>query len=1310
MSKILGLDLGTNSIGWAVVETEKEQSINLIDKGVHIFQEGVKIEKGIESSKAAERTRYRSARRSKYRRKLRKIQTIAVLSDYGYIPKVSKEELNLWRYKKIYPDNQEFRKWQLTDDGKNENPYFFRDLAVKQKLDLYKKEERYKLGRAFYHITQRRGFLSNRLESTKESNGAVKQEIDKLSEEKGGRTLGQYFYDCYQNKQKIRKHYTHRELHYLEEFNRICDFQNLKKDFRENLRKAIFFQRLLKSQKGFVGKCPFEKNKQRCSVSHPLFEEYRMLCFLNNIRIRTEMDDKMRQLTQYERDTIIPLFFRKSKPHFSFEEICKKITPKGEAYNYFKSSDRQEKAYLFNFKMNATVSGCPTYAQLIDVFEEPLEVNILNHYILQSTSIGKKTYEEIITDIWHVLFTYDDTEKLVEFGKSRLQLDDGKAIKFSKISLKNEYASLSLKAIRKILPWLRIGLIYSHAVFLAKMEDIIPSEIWQNLQNREIIKNAISDIIDSHKTENQLNEIVNGLLKNCQTENVSWSENDNWQNVIKSDINQKLKNYYGLNTWKEFPDGIKFKYESEVINIFKVQMQKNIGRGEFVKSKSLEERIKDFLKDKFGIADSALSRIYHPSDIETFKKAGRAEDGNCYLGSPMVAAVRNPMAMRSLHQLRKVINEMLSEGLIDNDTKINIEMARDLNDSNERKAIQSWQRDRETKRKEYVEKIKELYKVETGKDIEPTPDEVLKYQFWEEQNHFCIYTGEQIGVSQFIGANTNYDLEHTIPQSLSYDNSQVNLTLCNNKFNREIKRNKIPYELGNYDEILSRVEDWKKKIEDLEEQIERTKRSSRATSDKEIKDRIIQKRHKLKLEHDYWYSKYKHFEMKDVPEGFKNSQLNDTRIITKYACQYLKTTFDKVFTVKGSTVADFRKMWGLQQDYEKKERVNHIHHCIDAITIACMTRSNYDELAHYYYELKQWDCKRNANKPTFQKPWETFTEDVKNIDKEVLISHYTPNNLLKQQKRKLRKRGKIQLNEAGKPLYLQGNTIRGSLHLESFYGAIKREIINKDKQVEGKILYVKRKPVDSLSQTDINNIVDESVKEKIQMAVNEKGLKAALSQNIWMNEDLKIPIKKVRCFATYITNPIRLKKHRDISDKEYKKYVNVANDENYLLAIYEGEDQKGKIKRDFELINNLNAGILKNEINQKDGTIKFVPDYHRISNLPIKQILKIGTMVILWADSPSEVKNLPISEIGKRLYKVTGLSSITIQNKYRFGVIKLKHHREARPSTKLKETRGVFSADEQYLPLRMLYHSQINALIEGCDFTISRIGKIEFYN
>ncbi len=229
MSKILGLDLGTNSIGWAVVETEDNENFKLLNKGVRIFQEGVKIEKGVESSKAAERTKFRSSRRLKFRRKLRKINALRVLIENDFCPYLSIEDLNLWQYKKVYPENKDFRQWLLTNDSENKNPYHYRALASENKLDFSVKDERYVLGRTFYHIAQRRGFLSNRLETTSEKEyGKVKDAINELSQKidkSNCKTLGQYFYKLYQQGERIRRQYTHREDHYLHEFREICRVQ-----------------------------------------------------------------------------------------------------------------------------------------------------------------------------------------------------------------------------------------------------------------------------------------------------------------------------------------------------------------------------------------------------------------------------------------------------------------------------------------------------------------------------------------------------------------------------------------------------------------------------------------------------------------------------------------------------------------------------------------------------------------------------------------------------------------------------------------------------------------------------------------------------------------------------------------------------------------------------------------------------------------------------------------------------------------------------------------------------------------------------
>lgn len=99
MERILGIDTGTNSLGWAIIEKE-DGVTKLIDKGTNIFSEGVKIEKGIESSKVAERTEHRSVRKHYWRRKVRKIRLLAILSDNHLCPPLDKSSLRQWRLKK----------------------------------------------------------------------------------------------------------------------------------------------------------------------------------------------------------------------------------------------------------------------------------------------------------------------------------------------------------------------------------------------------------------------------------------------------------------------------------------------------------------------------------------------------------------------------------------------------------------------------------------------------------------------------------------------------------------------------------------------------------------------------------------------------------------------------------------------------------------------------------------------------------------------------------------------------------------------------------------------------------------------------------------------------------------------------------------------------------------------------------------------------------------------------------------------------------------------------------------------------------
>ena len=1205
MEKFIGLDLGTNSIGWAIVCHNDDLSYTLLDKGVNIFQDGVAHDKSGEKPAVQERTAARASRRHYFRRRLRKIQLLKILVRQKMCPYIPDEDLDNWKLHKKYPVSDDFMAWQKTDEATGKNPYHDRYRCLTEVLDMNKQSDRYSLGRALYHIAQRRGFLSNRKESTKESDGKVKSGINDLSNDMknaGCEYLGEYFYKIYGSGQKIRTRYTSRADHYKKEFDAICAKQALDEKLKVQLEKAIFFQRPLKSQKGLIGKCTFEKSKLRCPISHPRYEEFRMLAFINNIRVLAYYDNCPRPLNNDEVEKIIPLFYRKSKPQFNFEDIARAIAGKD---NYSDFKDKAEKPYKFNFKMYASVQGSPVTSGLKSIFGEDLEDGIRCRYVLSEG----KTNDQIINDVWHVLFSFDNDAMLCSWAMRNLGLSEKEADCFCKINIPQGYASLSLCAINKILPYLRSGYRYDEAVIMANLPTVT-----------------------GHDT--------------------------------------------GSNDLKEIQDNISIIMEDHSKNPLE-------------NKKSIHDSVEDYLRGCRNVDPVHIAKLYHPSMIELYPHV-YPENGIYKLGSPRVSAIRNPMAMRSLFRLRKLLNELLRSGKIDPKTTVRIEFSRGLNDSNMRKAIEDYQREQKKKRDEARSKIQEHF----GTQYEPSEDEILKYLLWEEQNHRCPYTGSEIGFEDFIGPNPKYDIEHTVPRSLGGDNSQMNLTLCESRYNREVKRATLPAKLPDHDKIMAMIETfgWQEEIESLKKQIERTKTHS---ATKEDKDKNIQRRHYLKMKLDYLEGKLRRFTMTEVPEGFSNRQGVDVGIIGRYARLYLKSVFQNVYTVKGATTAEFRKMWGLQEEYAKKERDSYANHCIDAITIACIGKNEYEEWARFRKAEESYRLSRGA-KPSFPKPWPSFTADVKSVADSILVHHYTASNLPKHTKKKLRKKGKIQYNAEGKPLYMQGDSSRCVLHEATFYGAIKKD---------DEIRYVVRKSLDSLKPEDLDKIVDDVVRKKIQETVRLKGFKEAMSGNIWMNERLGIPIKKVRIYIK--DKPIQLKPHRDKSQYDYKRFVNVKNDSNYCMAIYEGTNGRGKPVRSYSVVNNLNAVKFYNGKTAGDDIIPLSDK----NDLPLKCILRIGTMILFYEKSPEELYGCSVEELSKRLYKIIGLSTSNIRQgdkTYSYGMIVCRHHLEARKSSDLKEKKGLWVIGEAYRPLITISYKQFNAYVEGLDFELSLDGQIKF--
>ncbi|MFY7666809.1 type II CRISPR RNA-guided endonuclease Cas9 [Flavobacterium sp.] len=1460
MARILGLDLGTNSIGWAIRDTDNDGIKQIINKGVRIFSEGVKSEKGIESSRAAERTSYRSARKIKYRRKLRKYETLKVLSINGMCP-LSIDEVEEWKKSgfKEYPLNPEFLKWLRTDEEKNVNPYFFRDKATRQKVTLFE------LGRALYHIAQRRGFLSNRLDQSaegifeehnpriqsliediadsslivtelkeyfislgivdetikggfakdldegekklktlynslvaiskknendfskckeeliarlnrKEDLGKVKGKIKDISQamlDGNFKTLGQYFFSLY-NKGKIRNQYTSREEHYLEEFTTICKFQGIdsineneqlpEKKFdglAKDLYRAIFFQRPLKSQKGLIGKCSYETSKSRCAISHPDFEEYRMWTYLNTIKIGKKGEKTLRFLSQEEKLKLVPKFYRKSD--FNFEVLAKELIEKGASFGYYKSSKKSDFFYWFNYKPTDSVAACQVSAALKSVIGEDWRTRIFTYKTLNSTK-AEVTKSVDYKDLWHLLSVATSDIYLNEFAKNKLGFDDKNAKAFSKIKLKKDFASLSLSAIHKILPYIKEGLLYSHAVFMANIENIVDEHIWADFEQRKYIQSKIAELVENYTCEKNQFELINGLIRESKLKEEYYSKEA--EEIYKKDLENKLVSFYRNHTIENAAD-----QKAILDHLFPIYIEQ-LKKYEFIKIKRLDEKVIEFLKGEnqdgevFCSNTKRLSKLYHPSDIEKFKrKIIKDEFGNekVVLGSPLTPSIKNPMAMRALHQLRKVLNALIIEGQIDENTRIHIEMARELNDANKRKGIQDYQNENKKFREDAIKEIRKLYFEECGKEVNPSEEDILRYQLWLEQNKQEIYepsinggASKNISICQIIGSNPDYDIEHTVPRSRSQDNSQMNKTLCSKRFNRDVKGNKMPFELSNHEMIIPFISHWKEESDNLSREIEIISRSIKAASTKEIKDKKIRRRHYLTLKRDYLQGKYDRFIMEVPSIGFKNSQIPDTGIITKYAQAYLKSYFKRVESVKGGMVAEFRKQWGIQESYidenglkqyKEKDRSKHTHHTIDAITIACMTKDKYDVLAQAWTSEDEQDKPKAKELMAQAKPWKTFKEDLEKIEHEILVSHFTPDNVKKQSKKIIRVRGKKQfiaeidrdengkaipkkdangkviykLNEKGNkiPRLQQGDTIRGSLHQDSIYGAIKNPLNTEE------IRYVIRKDLDSLKANDVENIVDEAVKSIIKEAIANKIL--ILSSNpqqknkvdgiVWMNKDKHVPINKVRIYANSVKNPLEIKEHRSLSKSrhEHKQKVYGQNDENYAMAIYELDG-----KREFELINNFNlAKLIKQGQGHyplhKEKIVKGKRIIFPIAKSNNKDVvLRKGQQVIFYdktIESPKDISEL--LDLDSRMYIIEGLSINRVKSGgifYEFGVILLRFFKEARKADDIKKDGykpdGDFKIGEEK-PTRKMSPGQFTAFVEGIDFKVLPSGKIQ---
>ncbi len=1224
--KTLGLDLGSNSLGWAVVDRDRG---TILHTGVVVFSEG--IVKGDEavSTPAAIRRLARMARRLHYRRRLRKFALLRTLVANGMCP-ISQDSLDAWAKKGVYPvSDKAFRAWLRSSP--EDNPYRDRALAAEGPVD------KATLGRALYHIAQRRGFLSPRKESMDETDddklSKVKKDINALSEEirKGGsnRTLGQYFYECYRDGVRVRGRYTGRKEHYIAEFERIAAVQRIPAELCKTLYHNLFFQRPLRSQKRFVGKCPLEPRHSRCQLLRPEFEEYRMLALVNNIRV--DPDGANRPLDPDERTRAIAAFYKVER-YMKMEDVQKTIFPARRGRGRGRARVTSPTSAL-NFKPFKSVPTSSVSQQLNNLFKTRGEG--YKEWFHNGTSASGKPVRYDYNAVLDAISFFQDDDKLRAFGKVRLGFTDEQAELLVKMRFPEGYASLSLAAIRKILPFLRKGLDLHMSVLLARFPDLLGAERFTAEEPR-----ILADVA-----------------------------------ALYADVRENRRAAF---------------------------------RNRNVQVVPLRKRVEDYLAAEFGVAPAQSASLY-----TALSRSGYQDCSESGVLPPVdLGTIRNPLVQRSMTILRRLVNRLRREGIVDECTHINIELARSVNDRNTRLAWETWQKRQEATRTRAVDAL------EKAKAPDPYDEDlILSYRLAEEQNWKCLYTGRTINIPDLIWPRPDcgFDIEHTVPRSRSGDDSQANKTLCYIRFNRDVKKGRLPSECADPATLDAMLRPWRKKRDKLEKDFARQMSAAKAisSSSPDKKSQARQKALVTRFELDYWRRKVRYFEMTDADlgDGFMNRQLVDTGVMSRHAVDFLASVYRRpdgkplVWAVNGAATAFARKAWGIQNTDAPKLRVNHVHHAIDAMVIAHLSRSRFNEICSILKDDDPVAEARFGREGAISPPCPGFAEMVRKAAEKIFVRHLSFHKETKQTVRKRMTLAHPAQTRDGpvRVVPTAGDTIRGSLHKDTFYGRIVDP-------VTGEQTFVVRKPISDQntfkSIADFDKIVDPAVRETVRRQVQafiDSGrsfadvMKALANPSsgvrLWMKEPAAdgsggVPIQKVRIKARKQTAH-ELKRHDFTSEKDYKTpyYVDSAEGTNFRLAVYE-------------------YGLVIDNLLDWARTGGEGMDPRLRTHLgAFRGFVSSGSMVLFYDQKPDELQLLSPKELADRLYVIYKFSyvgrvariylkkQISAMSISEMGDDKPKHSFSSFPELKCYVTKP-----------ELLGH----ALLEGIDFSLSIDGALSF--
>ena len=587
----------------------------------------------------------------------------------------------------------------------------------------------------------------------------------------------------------------------------------------------------------------------------------------------------------------------------------------------------------------------------------------------------------------------------------------------------------------------------------------------------------------------------------------------------------------------------KFKITDETIigNLCQIDFVK---AGYSNKSSRAIRKVLPYLQDGMQYYDAKQMAGYN--DTTLTKEQNMARELAERLLPIKKGELRQPVVEKILNQLVNLVNALMDEhGRFD---EIRVELARELKQNREERESATKAMARNQKQNEEIaERIQKEY------GLTPTRSRIQKYKMWEESEHICIYCGKTVSAKEFL-LGFGVEVEHIIPRSVIFDDSFANKVCSCSECNKE-KNNRTAF-----DYMKTKNEgDFTAYIERINDLAERGKISNT-------------KRKKLLMP------------ASELPTDFIERQLRESQYIAKKAKEILQTICHNVYSTSGSITDFLRHLWGWDEvlhtlnfsryqaagltemdereiDGKKVEveriagwskRMDHRHHAIDALTIAC-TKQGYIQRINNLSSLKDvsfssfYDEKQHSETRQRLTRLERYikmqphftTAEVQQAVEGIAVSFKSG--------KRAASTGKRYIHKGGKRICVQQGIIipRGALSEESVYGRIQ------DFKT-GKQEYVKKYDIGTITLKNIEDVIDKRIREILRTRLEQFGGKPDKAFAEPVLDHQGCAIRSVRCrTGLSATVPVRYNEQN-----EPIAFVKPGN--NHHVAIY--VDEKGKLQ------------------------------------------------------------------------------------------------------------------------------------------------------